>query len=117
MQGTRLPDADMATPGLGWDAWMLGECAAGSYMRVTSTHGKGTTVMWFIRDPDGQIGTIVSNHHTVIEHEDGTITVQPSILARDYTAEELREMGVVSILPQGLKGWHGWLERGVWRSI
>jgi len=38
--------------------------------------------------------------HTVIEHEDQTITVSPSILVRDGQGSE----------------WHGYLERGVWRT-
>lgn len=37
--------------------------------------------------------------HTVVEHEDGTITVSPSILIRTH-----------------LGSWHGFLERGVWRE-
>ncbi|MGE0456386.1 MAG: hypothetical protein AB7I13_00020 [Vicinamibacterales bacterium] len=36
--------------------------------------------------------------HDVVEHEDGTITVSPSILIKAHDAE-----------------WHGYLERGVWR--
>jgi hypothetical protein len=39
--------------------------------------------------------------HTVIEHEDGTISVSPSILA--------------SMSP--LFSWHGFLERGNWREV
>lgn len=39
--------------------------------------------------------------HDVVEHEDGTVTVSPSILVRDGD----REL------------WHGYLERGVWRSV
>ena len=39
------------------------------------------------------------NHHKVIEHEDGTITVSPSILVSNSVTE-----------------WHGFLERGVWRK-
>lgn len=39
--------------------------------------------------------------HRVVEHEDGTITVSPSILASNGT---------------GNKQWHGYLERGVWRE-
>ncbi len=40
--------------------------------------------------------------HTIVEHEDGTITVSPSILV---TAEH-----------RGLS-WHGYLEAGVWREV
>ena len=37
--------------------------------------------------------------HKVVEHEDGTITVSPSILIQRHDGE-----------------WHGYLERGVWRQ-
>lgn len=37
--------------------------------------------------------------HTVVEHEDGTITVSPSILIKTHHGS-----------------WHGYLERGVWRE-
>jgi hypothetical protein len=37
--------------------------------------------------------------HSVTEHEDGTITVSPSIL-----------------ISRGDMSWHGYLERGVWRE-
>lgn len=36
--------------------------------------------------------------HSIVEHEDGTITVSPSILVT------------------GGEEWHGYLERGIWRS-
>ncbi len=39
--------------------------------------------------------------HSVTEHEDGTITVAPSIKADESS------IGV----------WHGYLERGVWREV
>ncbi len=39
--------------------------------------------------------------HTITEHEDGTITVSPSIL---------------STWGDGANNWHGYLERGVWRE-
>jgi hypothetical protein len=37
--------------------------------------------------------------HSVTEHDDGTITVSPSIL------------------DDGRSVWHGYLERGAWRQI
>lgn len=40
------------------------------------------------------------SRHTVTEHEDGTITVAPSILCSDGAAGH---------------SWHGFLECGVWR--
>jgi hypothetical protein len=39
--------------------------------------------------------------HEVIEHKDGTITVSPSIL----------------ISAGDGSGWHGYLERGIWREV
>ncbi len=42
------------------------------------------------------------NNHQIVEHEDGTITVSPSILVTCPGAEEWN--------------WHGYLKRGVWRS-
>jgi hypothetical protein len=53
---------------------------------------------WYARTPDGtQVANLGS--HQVVEHEDGTITVSPSILVRGGCAPD----------------WHGFLERGVWR--
>ena len=52
--------------------------------------------VWYARCPDGSCANLRS--HTVIIHEDGTITVSPSILTS--TAEK--------------QLWHGFLERGVW---
>lgn len=40
--------------------------------------------------------------HTVVEHEDGTITVSPSIL--------------ISSPHRGVE-WHGYIEKGVWREV
>ena len=56
------------------------------------------TGWWFFYTPNGLPGTL--RDHGVQEHEDGTITVSPSILVRG----------------PGLDGWHGFLERGVWRE-
>lgn len=56
--------------------------------------------LWFI-DPTGHIGRVGAGHHTFTEHEDGTVTVNPSIVA--------------TVADHG-HDWHGWLERGVWRD-
>lgn len=39
--------------------------------------------------------------HTVVEHDDGTITVDPSILITGHHDKQ----------------WHGYLERGIWREV
>jgi len=48
--------------------------------------------------------------HTAIEHEDGTITVSPSILVGG------RYGGIASREWVDAHTWHGWLECGVWRT-
>lgn len=116
MIGHRLPDAKMGEPGPGWDAWK--DRIKGDYMRVD--FGDDEPIGWYICDPLGRVGLIgrrrihlepldgdpetlipVVQPPTVepwriVEHEDGTITVTPSIM----------DPG----------GWHGFLERGVWRG-
>lgn len=52
---------------------------------------------WYCRPPKGHTGCL--KEHNVTEHEDGTITVSPSIL--------ITEAG---------QSWHGYLEKGVWRE-
>jgi hypothetical protein len=52
---------------------------------------------WYGRPPGGHIGCL--RNHEVTEHEDGTITVSPSILIIDREGS-----------------WHGYLEHGMWRT-
>ena len=44
--------------------------------------------------------------HSIVEHEDGTITVSPSILQNGPGPYHVPSFGT----------WHGYLERGVWRE-
>ena len=65
---------------------------------------------WFSRDPwdDETWPPRLSGlaKHDVVEHEDGTITVSPSILQQGgYRLDGTKK-----------DDWHGYLERGVWRS-
>lgn len=53
---------------------------------------------WWCVTPNGHVGNL--DLHDVTEHEDGMITVSPSILIEDHTGEL----------------WHGWLEHGDWRK-
>ena len=55
---------------------------------------------WMCNTPNGHLGNL--RLHDVMEHEDGTITVSPSILVDRVGTGE---------------GWHGYLERGVWREV
>lgn len=65
-------------------------------------YGKDVDGVWYCcppgRDPFVFSGCL--GKHQVAEHEDGTITVSPSIL----------------ISAPNLGTWHGFLERGVWRE-
>ena len=59
---------------------------------------------WYMRPPPKEgffSGKGRLSAHTVIEHEDGTITVSPSILVYGHHGRQ----------------WHGYLERGVWREV
>lgn len=85
MNGTRQPSIVV---GEGSD-WL--EYPSGSYWQARKADGSHT---WWVRDPLGMFGRL--DNHTVAEHDDGTITVEPSILT------------------QGENTYHGWLRRGVW---
>jgi len=54
--------------------------------------------LWSLRAPNGDMGCVRPTIHRIVEHRDGTITVSPSIQFMTGA------------------GWHGYLERGVWRS-
>lgn len=54
---------------------------------------------WYCRTPNGLHGAL--GLHNVIEHADGTITVEPSIEVRTHDN----------------RYWHGFLEHGEWRSV
>lgn len=56
------------------------------------------TGTWYARTPNGH--AVDLRKHSVVEHDDGTITVSPSILVSDWSGPL----------------WHGYLERGVWRE-
>ncbi len=60
--------------------------------------------IWICRTPPNAVGRSYSGdlrRHNVLEHEDGTISVSPSIQVDDGEGH----------------GWHGYLERGVWRTV
>ena len=60
---------------------------------------------WYASTPVGYMGNLAN--HEVTEHEDGTITVSPSILVSGWDGKEGNNKTV----------WHGYLERGVWREV
>lgn len=64
-------------------------------------YGKSPDGKWYCRVPVPGFGTGGLGKHQVTEHEDGTITVSPSILCTGHFDKQ----------------WHGYLERGVWREV
>jgi hypothetical protein len=89
MQGTRLTKIE------GEDDYLY------RIAQTPGAYGSADGKDWFCTTPNGLFGNI--SKHTVKEHEDGTITVSPSIL-------------VTSGRDHGQPNWHGYLERGVWRE-
>ena len=81
-QGRRVPDS---SDGAGV------VYARGDYGRIGGA--------WHACTPAGMLGNL--SEHDIVEHEDGTITVSPSILLDSGRPE---------------RHWHGFLERGVWRE-
>lgn len=61
---------------------------------------------WVCKAPNGHACGLSSRIHTIVEHEDGTITVSPSIRITTSQDEGKTEIEL----------WHGYLERGVWRD-
>jgi len=64
------------------------------------SYGKDANGVWMICFPDGLLGNL--KNHSVTEHEDGTITVSPSILVMRNGHNPLTV--------------HGYLERGIWKD-
>jgi hypothetical protein len=88
LQGNRVP----FRPGFPGD-W----AQPGDYCKVPpgvhpNSEGK---CIWYAVDPTGVALAITPDHHQVEEHEDGTITVTPSIVSP-------------------ASGYHGFLRRGTW---
>lgn len=67
---------------------------------VPGGYGRDAGGHWWCMPPGTDlIGRL--DAHEITEHDDGTITVSPSILIEGWKAP----------------AWHGWLERGVWREV
>lgn len=94
MKGTRVPDS----PTQGEPVWGTVRRSPGDYGKVYSGGPLGT--YWLVCDPVGncyRLGGGDNPIHTIEEHGDGSITVNPSIVA-----------------PEGRIPYHGLLQRGIW---
>jgi hypothetical protein len=76
-----------------WEGQILNE---GEYSKAPSG-------IWFCCTPGNHMGNLGA--HKIIEHEDGTITVSPSILISSTDHKGTRH-----------ELWHGFLEKGIWRQ-
>jgi len=63
---------------------------------------------WVVRPPTKGCHAGGIPNHIVIEHEDGTITVSPSILLQE---PDPNNPGIF------ISSWHGYLEKGIWREV
>lgn len=70
----------------------------GQLLLAEGEYGKDSRGIWHARPPGNHMGSLA--RHDVTEHEDGTITVTPSILIDD-----------------GRNQWHGYLKRGIWTEV
>ena len=52
--------------------------------------------LWIMKAPNGDLGSLRGSVHQIVEHDDGTLTVSPSIQF---------ETG---------QRWHGYLKAGIW---
>jgi hypothetical protein len=87
VKGRRLTDNLSDAHDFSWDMVKPGD------------YFKKSTGGWFVMSPSGESGRVVEPTWTITEHEDKTITVHPSIWFNSP------------------HGWHGFLERGVWRQV
>jgi hypothetical protein len=86
MIGRRREDSFDDRPEFTWD-----EVSPGDYW-------KRRDGSWYLQAPSGEHGA-ANARWTITEHEDGTITVSPSLFFNTP------------------RGWHGFLEKGVWRKV
>ncbi len=111
MRGARVPDGAGLSPDLWWP---------GDYGKRRISYDTEEFDAWWVCTPNGLLGRLLmpqdavagrsNGAHYVIEHSNGAITVtvpRPgqanSILIEGYNGTEMTS-------------WHGYIERGVWRS-
>ena len=73
-------------------------------------YGMGPDGRWWLMSPWGDRGLIKAEIHSVVEFPDGTITISPSTMFQEQHGEGDPPV----CFPRF--GWHGYLERGVWRE-
>jgi hypothetical protein len=76
-----------------------------SHLLKPGDYGRRQNGTWIVCTPNGLSGSL--SNHTVTEHEDGTITVAPSILISGWNYPESRNK----------ETYHGFLEKGIWKEV
>lgn len=101
MSGRRLPDSvDGHFPSLEPGDYV--QIVGGVWYDEKQKQHPGVPI-WIVRAPNGQVCSLNEKHGFTL-HEDGTLTVTPSIKITTLGRGEGDEL------------WHGYLERGVWRT-
>jgi hypothetical protein len=99
MTGRRRPDTPRGE--------LPDDIRAGDFWKVGENSESPTGVEWMVVSPVEKgygIGRLV--HHTVREHEDGTISVRPG----DGSSNSILIIGA------GPTSWHGYIDHGVWEA-
>jgi hypothetical protein len=106
VQGTRLPDNEWLSRAAD------GEIKPGDYGRCDAG--------WFVCCPDGSTTRLWvdeddrnGNRHILTEYDDGSITVGGSIMG----GQVVPVVALIGEVKSPGEFWHGYLERGVWRSV
>ena len=99
MRGRRLPDSvDGTFPSLEPGDYV--QIVGGSWYDEKQKQYPGVPI-WIVEAPNGEMCSLNEKHGFTL-HEDGTLTITPSIKISASDGKEL---------------WHGYLEHGVWRSV
>ena len=72
---------------------------AGHLQLDAGDYGQDADGLWWVMTPSRYCGPL--RDHDVAEHEDGTITVSPSIMTPPAIRDD--------------RAYHGWLVRGEWK--
>lgn len=96
-----------------WDTTRPWELEPGDYMYRRNEDG--TIGVWVHTPGEPGHGPCALGTWDPVIHEDGTLTLSPSILAREVKLGPHNDHtpGQPFIVPE----WHGYLEHGVWREV
>ena len=96
-----------------WSTTKPWDLEPGDYMYNVKDDGQINVWVHTPGDPTGHGPCNLTTWNPVV-HEDGTLTLSPSILAHETRLGPMNDWtpGEPFVVPE----WHGYLERGVWRE-